>query len=320
MSLSERGVMGPADKRMRVLKRLLVVLSVFSAGVALEQPRPAAFPGFDDRVARATSETEEHYALPITPPLDQGDSDLCWVFAALSMLETDYLARHPGSDIELSRGAVQLESIEDRFARHIRGEPDKLEDGGLAIEALHLIGQRGVVARSDFHGVVDSDPIFSSIEKKLSRAAGPEDKLKVVKSELKSSVGETPEVTHLDGHTLSPDALAGAMVGGHEWVEYDLSRDGAEGFGPSKDPDARPDTRVNYVSRDRLIELIHQSLARSRAVVAGTPDHAFVIYGADYASDGRPLSYLIKDSLAPFLYRESAEELHHDLNDVTVAQ
>jgi hypothetical protein len=132
------------------------------------------------------------------------------------------------------------------------------------------------------------------------------------------SLGETPDVTHLDGRTLSPDALARAVVGGREWVEYDLSRDGAEGFGPSKDPDARPETRVYYAKRDRLIELIHHSLARSRAVVAGTPDHAFLIYGADYASDGRPLSYLIKDSLAPFLYREGAEELHRDLNDVTV--
>jgi C1A family cysteine protease len=151
----------------------------------LEQSRPAAFLWLGDRLAQPAPETAEHYALPITPPLDQGDSGLCWVFAALSMLETNYLARHPGSDIELSRAALQLVSIEDRFARRIRGEPGKLEDGGLAVEALDLIRRRGVVARNDFHDVVDSDPIFSLIEEKLARADSAEDKVKVLDSELK---------------------------------------------------------------------------------------------------------------------------------------
>jgi hypothetical protein len=74
-----------------------------------------------------------------------------------------------------------------------------------------------------------------------------------------------------------------------------------------------------FVNLDRLVNLIHQSLAQGRAVVVGTDDHSFLVYGADYDKDGKPLSYLIKDSLAPFLYRESAEELHGKLNDVTVA-
>ena len=30
----------------------------------------------------------ESYALPITPPLHQGDTGLCWMYATLSMLET----------------------------------------------------------------------------------------------------------------------------------------------------------------------------------------------------------------------------------------
>src|SRR5271157_2583603 len=81
----------------------------------------------------------ESYALPISPPLDQGDSDLCWVYAALSMLETNYMVRHPGSRIELSRGALQFDSVADRFRRVIRGEAGRPEDGGLAVEAIALI-------------------------------------------------------------------------------------------------------------------------------------------------------------------------------------
>ena len=68
-----------------------------------------------------------------------------------------------------------------------------------------------------------------------------------------------------------------------------------------------------------MIDLIHQSLARGEAVVWGSTDHALLIYGGDYDRDGRPLSYLIKDSLAPFTYRASAEKIHRILHDVTVA-
>ena len=31
------------------------------------------------------------------------------------------------------------------------------------------------------------------------------------------------------------------------------------------------------------------------------------------------MSYLIKDSLAPYLYRQDAEAVHRSLNDVTVS-
>ena len=67
-------------------------------------------------------EVAESYALPITPPLHQGDTGLCWMYATLSMLETNYLSRHPGSKISLSRGAMQVEAVEDRLERLVRGE------------------------------------------------------------------------------------------------------------------------------------------------------------------------------------------------------
>lgn len=308
-----------ANVRGRVVKRIVLILCFVCAGLLSGQLRSASFLPFDDGLERMASDAAEHYALPITPPLDQGDSDLCWVYATLSMLETNYLSGHPGSHIDLSRAALQVGSIADRFTRRIRGEPGKLEDGGLAVEALALIRQYGLVARGDFHDIVDSEPIFSSIEEKIAAAADPAEKGKVVFEGLKSSLGELPGVTHLDGEALRPGELAKAVLGRYDWSEFDLARDGAEGPGPSHDPDGRPDTRVMYVKLDRLIDLIHRSLANGRSVVAGTADHSLLIYGADYDRDGKPLSYLIKDSLAPFLYRKSAEELHGQLNDVTVA-
>jgi hypothetical protein len=234
------------------------------------------------------------------------------------MLETNYRVRHPGSDIEFSRGALQRDSIGDRFRRRINGSAIALQDGGLAVEALALIRQNGLLNQNDFHDIVDSDPIFPSIAQKLVRYANPSDKEAALDEALRDRLGAKPPITHLDGKTLSPAQLARAVLGDAEWTEFDLSRDGAEGLGPSKDPDARPDTRVRYVKLDVMVDLIHQSLARGEAVVWGSTDHALLIYGGDYDRDGRPLSYLIKDSLAPYTYRSSAEKIHRILNDVTV--
>ncbi len=264
-------------------------------------------------------EVAEHYVLPISPPMDQGNSDLCWVFATLSMLETNYRVRRPGSTIEFSRGALQLNSIADRFERRIRGEPIALEDGGLAVEALALIRRNGLINSNDFHPIVDSDPVFPSIEQRLARYADASGKLAALNDALRLKLGVTPPMTHLDGETLSPARLARAVLGDEAWTEFDLSRDGAEGWGPSLDPDARPDTRVRYVNLAAMIDLIHQSLARGEAVVWGSTDHALLIYGGDYDPNGKPLSYLIKDSFAPYAYRASADAIHRILHDVTVA-
>jgi hypothetical protein len=75
---------------------------------------------------------------------------------------------------------------------------------------------------------------------------------------------------------------------------------------------------VRYVGLARMIDLIRRSLAHGGAVAAGSADHEFLIYGGDYDKDGRPVSYLIKDSLAPHLYRADADRIHRMLNDVTV--
>lgn len=299
-------------RRRPVFLTIILTASIFLALSSLNRARAE----FAASEAAEPGEAAERYALPISPPTGQGDSDLCWVFATLSMLETNYMVRHPGSTIELSRGALQRDSIADRFRRRMRGERIDLEDGGLGVEALALIRLNGLISRSDFHDIVDSDPIFSSIERRLAKAS---DKQTALSEALRDSLGFTPPMTHLDGKTLRPAELARAVLGDEQWTEFDLSRDGAEGWGPSKDPDARPDTRVRYVKLEAMIDLIHRSLARGESVVWGSTDHALLIYGGDYDGDGKPISYLIKDSLAPFTYRANAEKIHRILHDVTVA-
>ncbi len=297
---------------------LLLLAGVASISADVER----ALANADDAPAPAppSPQAAESYVLPITPPLHQGDTGLCWMYATLSMLETNYLVRHPGSQISLSRGAMQVEAVEDRLERLVRGESAQLPEGGLAVEALALIRKDGMVAQSDFQDIVDSNPIAESIEEDLARIPDRAAKEKALNEELNAKLGVVPEVTHLDGQVVSAAQLARAVTDGSVWTEFDLSPNGSEAWGPSHDPDARPETRVKYVKLEVLIDLIHRSLARGEAVAWGSPDHALLIYGGDYDKDGKPLSYLIKDSFEPFTYRESADEIHKILHDVTVAR
>ncbi len=261
----------------------------------------------------------ERYVLPVSAPLDQGDTGLCWVFATLSMLETNYMTRHPGTHVAFSRAALQFDSIEDRFERLIRGESGTPSDGGLAVEALALVRQHGLVELGDFHDVVDVDEMFDELKQTLAVPGAADDREHTLDDRLRSELGVKPASTHLDGRPVTPAALAEVVLGDERWTEFDLARAGEQGWGPSHDPDALPGTLVRYVGLDALIDLIHRSLTRSEAVVVGTVDHAFLVYGADYDEKGEPISYLVKDSQAPYLYQTSALALHRKLNDVTVA-
>ena len=199
--------------------------------------------------ALAPARVAQSYKLPITAPLDQGDSDLCWVYATLSMLETDYLAKHPGSRIALSRGALQRVSIMDRFQREITGNSTHLEDGGLAVDALTLIRQNGLVGAQDYHDIVDSDPVFEDLSRRLARVPSADAKLKALDVALARQLGPSPAATRLDGRRLTPAEMAKDVLGDRVWTEYDVIRDGrpAPRVGPSDDPDARPETLVHHV-------------------------------------------------------------------------
>jgi hypothetical protein len=272
-----------------------------------------------DIEAPSAQPAAERYVLPISPPLDQGETGLCWVFATLSMLETNYMIRHPGAHVDFSRAAVQLDSIEDRFERLIRGRSGEPSDGGLAVEALELVRRNGLYDRGDFHDVVDVDDMFDELKETLAVPGGADDRKQRLGDRLRSELGVKPASTHLDGRPMAPTALADVVLGDAQWTEFDLAREGEKGWGPSRDPDALPETLVRYVGLDALIDLIHRSLARSEAVVVGTVDHAFLVYGADYDEKGEPISYFVKDSHAPYLYQTSALALHSKLNDVTVS-
>jgi len=91
----------------RSLRRVLGILFSFCLILFGGERESLASLSVEGSVEPGGPRAAERYVLPITPPLDQGDSDLCWIYATLSMLETNYLYRHPGSRISLSRGNLE---------------------------------------------------------------------------------------------------------------------------------------------------------------------------------------------------------------------
>ena len=257
----------PRRRTLALVSLAGLIACLLIASARRETPAPVFLvDAGDEPAANALKPAAESYALPITAPLDQGETGLCWAFAALSMLETNYMSRHPGAHVEFSRGGLQRDAVADRFRRLVNGEgrEPSADDGGLAVEALALIRENGLIERGDFHEVVDLDAIVETLKETLAQEREPQRQEREVESQLTAALGAKPGTTHLDGRPLSPAALARAALGGETWTEFDLSRDGALGWGPSHDPDARPETRVRFVTLDAMTALIHKSLARRR--------------------------------------------------------
>ena len=301
-----------------MIHRTLGLAAAILAGAAL-----TTLPALAGTAAAGVESPEaaESYKLPITPPLDQGDSGLCWIYSTLSMLETNYLVRHPGSTLRLSRAALQRASILDRFQRDITGNSTHFEDGGIAVDALRLARQQGLVSAEDGGEIVEeTDPVFKDVAARIRRMDGADARLKALDAALAPHFRAPPGRTRLDGRPVTPQDMAQAVIGDRVWREYDLT---PQAVGPrtgrATDPDARPETMVTYIDLATAVRLIHDSLKRGEAVVWGSnDDHALLIYGADYDAAGRPLAYWVKDSFAPYTRQVAAEEVHKALTDVTV--
>src|SRR5688572_20293400 len=65
--------------------------------------------------------TYESIVLPVSRGFHQLQTQLCWSYAALNTLETNYLVKHPEAQLELSRRAMQYFTYEDRYTRKING-------------------------------------------------------------------------------------------------------------------------------------------------------------------------------------------------------
>ena len=79
----------------------------------------------------------------------------------------------------------------------------------MEFEALALVREFGLLDQGDFHDIVNSNPVFASIEERLTGEEDENAKRQALEEELESRLGALPDRTHLEGKAVTPKAACG---------------------------------------------------------------------------------------------------------------
>lgn len=258
----------------------------------------------------------EVLVLPVSRGFDQRGTSLCWAYATLSGLETVVRARRPESELELSRRAMQVHTIEDRFLRKLTGTGTYTGERGIAIDAISLLAKNGLVAFADFTDIDDDYGSFD-IDRAVDAAEGEQAKREALREGLARVYGVPPLATHLDGAVVSPAQLASAVTSGTVWESYAIARSGAEGYRPHPDPDSRADAVSWFMPAPKLVERIRSALRAGFPLEITLGGHCLLLYGAGYDERGAPTRYFIKDSYPDYFYKAEPARLMRNLVEMT---
>lgn len=265
------------------------------------------------------NDVAEKYILPVSRGFDQEQTELCWAYATLNVLESSFLARNEGKKIELSRRAMQYFTMEDRYFRHIRGIEKFLSERGTAMDAIRLIQLNGLVWFSDYKDITDPYGI-ANIENDVNQATGYSQKMQKLSVDLNKVYTDPPLSTHFGDKTLSRGELAKQITNDLIWESYAVLRDGEEGYRHHPDPDARHETVSYYMPRAKFADRIKAALKAKYAVEITIGGHCITIYGADYDSNGNPVLYYTKDSYPDYFYTADPSELHKSLIEISTVR
>jgi len=283
----------------------------------------------------------ETILLPVSRGFDQRNTSLCWAYATLNALETIYLVRNPeGLDVELSRRAMQYYTMEDRYRRSIKGVNTYLREVGVALDAIRLIQSNGIVLFGDYDDV--SDPYGqASIRDMIDSGESFTDKITAMYAGMDIVYTAPPTLTHVPGRPTLDDPnrtyveaqagdLARLALAGDVWQSYTPSETEV-GFHDHPDPDARWETVSWYMPHSEFPDRIRQALQAGFPVIVSIQSHNVLIYGADYDSNGSPVTYYIKDSyerlhliagmsVSGYYYLCDADRLHENFWEMTTVK
>jgi len=269
----------------------------------------------------------ETIVLPISRGFNQRDTGLCWAYATLSALETIYLVRNPeGSDVELSRRAMQYYTMEDRYRRSIKQVNTYISEGGIVLDAIRLIQSNGIVSFDDYYDI--TEPYGdANISDMIDNAGSVTDKIIAMYEGMDIVYTAPPTLAHIPGspapgnqNSTKVEAQAGDLarlvLALDAWQSYAPSST-KSGFHTHPDPDARWENMSWYMPRGEFPDRIKQALKAGFPVIVSIQTHSLLIYGADYDSNGAPLTYYIKDSYPPYYYRANAGYVHENFWEMT---
>jgi hypothetical protein len=249
---------------------------------------------------------EETIMLPVSRGFNQKRTSLCWAYATINALETIYLVRNPeGLEIELSRRAMQYYTMEDRYRRSIKNVNTYITEAGIALDAIRLIQSNGIVSFDDYNDIIDPYG-QANIRDMIESGESFTDKIIAMYEGLDLVYTAPPILTHIpDSFTIeepnlmyveaAPGELAAMVLAGDVWQSYTPSETEV-GFHDHPDPDSRWENMSWYMPRSEFPGRIKQALEAGFPVIVSIRNHGVLLYGADYDSDGLPVTYYIKDS------------------------
>jgi hypothetical protein len=287
---SVQAVRGSYDEAMEI-RRLLTTTTPYLQKVSL---------------AKIQQGGQETIVLPVSRGFNQNLTGLCWAYSALNALETIYMVRNPeGQKIELSRRAMQYYTMEDRYRRLIKNVNTHLNERGVALDAIRLIQSNGIVSFDDYFDIIDPYG-QADIREMINSADNFTDKINAMYKGMDIFYKTPPTLSHIPSSpTLdNPDPayveakagdLARLVLAGDVWQSYAPSETKV-GFHDHPDSDSRWENKSWYMPRGEFPGRIKQALKAGFPVIVTIRGHTVMVYGADYNSNGSPVTYYIKDS------------------------
>ena len=232
--------------------------------------------------------------LPVSPGVDQEETSLCWTFATLNLLESNFMLRNPQvKNVSFSRAFLQRNNAEERAIRTYILKTDVFMERGDLVNAVILVEKYGLIP-IDAKGYKDG--YQAPLKQQLSTFATNEEKLAHVKSIVDGLFFEAPSKVSFNGKTLAPKELGALVLNNQKWIAFGF-KNGAKGeWDAHPDTDAFAGLKAWYLDPSKQDAVILNSLKAGYPVAMGYSGHEVIIYGADYDENGVALKYYIKDS------------------------
>lgn len=245
-------------------------------------------------------QSSEKIILPVSRPFHQGNTALCWAFATLNTIETNYLFKTQGTGkkLELNRAAMQYYNWEDRYLRKIAQGEDYLYEGGTTVDGIKILREKGMIALGDY----SSSPKNTPVRNPFVIASGTiEAQIQSLYQQLNKTYGEPPSVSHFEGEIYSTTEIADLVLEKQNWVAYAPSLNGKLGYQDHFDKDARKETLSYYLPKEQFLSNIRVALKRGTALAISICGHDIMLYGAEFNAQGKAVLYYVKDNYSnPF--------------------
>ncbi len=210
--------------------------------------------------------------LKTTPVKEQGESNSCWIYGVLAMLETDRLEQ--GDSIHLSPAYLERALLQQKAKEmYLGASPLCVNVSGMMPYAFRLMNQVGLLSYDSYH--VDEGTNTPFLVKKIALMAqqGAAQKQGFAHLEervdnlLDSEMGALPTWVFLYGMQYSPKQFANSIYKPNEYQAYtSFTHHPFNSSFALEVPDNTERSEFINVPLDSLMHLIDQSLLNHRAV------------------------------------------------------